>query len=93
MAPAGCGVTSSTQHKGLVILHADTSKGTALTGVAQWVGCCTKTQKVTGSILSGQGTSLGCRPGPHLRVCKVQQMNVSLSYQSFSPSLPPFLSL
>ena len=37
----------------------------ALTGVAQLVGRLPESEKVTGSI-PGQGTCLGCRPGPQL---------------------------
>ena len=68
----------------------------ALVDVAQWIEHWTVNQKVTGSI-SGQGTCLGCRPGPQLGECKRQQINVSLTHQcfspSFSPSLPIFLKI
>ena len=51
-------------------------------------------RKATGSIPS-QGTSLGCRPGPWLGVCKRQPTDVSLTQQCFFLSLflPPFPSL
>ena len=35
----------------------------ALAGVAQWTECPPENQRVAGSI-RGQGTCLGCRPGP-----------------------------
>ena len=45
-------------------LHWDFRRITqALNGAAQWVGHCPANQKVTGSI-PGQGTCLGCGPGP-----------------------------
>ena len=37
--------------------------GRALAGVAQWIECQPRSQKVAGSIPS-QGTCLGCEPGP-----------------------------
>ena len=37
----------------------------ALAGVGQWVGPCPTKQKVAG-LIPGQGTCLGCGPGPHL---------------------------
>ena len=43
----------------------------ALAGVAQWIECWSANQKVASSIPS-QGTFLGCRPDPHLGVCKSQ---------------------
>ena len=41
-------------------------KNFALAGVAQWIECWPANRKVTGSI-PGQGTCLGCGPGPWLR--------------------------
>ena len=35
----------------------------ALPGVAQWIECQPANQSVTG-LIPGQGTSLGCWPGP-----------------------------
>ena len=57
----------------------------ALSGVAQWTECWPINQKVTG-LIPGQGTCLGCRPGPQLRVCKRQLVDVSLPL--FLPSFP-----
>ena len=57
-----------------------------LTGVAQWVGHCPADKKVASSI-PGQGTCLGCRPGPWLQMCERPLMDVSLLF------LPPVLSL
>ena len=64
----------------------------ALTDVAQWFGHCTPNQKVAGSIPS-QGTCLEYGPGPQLGPCKRQPMDVSLTYQCFSPSPPPSIPL
>ena len=41
----------------------------ALAGVAPWVEHQPANQKVTG-LIPGQGTCLGCRPGPQLGVCE-----------------------
>ena len=43
------------------------TKQTALACVAQWMECQPVNQKVAGSI-PGQGTCLGCGPGPRLGV-------------------------
>ena len=56
-------------------------------GVAQWVEHGPANQRVSSSIPS-QGTCLGCGPGPWLRACERQPVNVSLTRQCFSPSLP-----
>ena len=59
----------------------------ALAVVARWIECQPVNQEVAGSI-PGQGTSLDCRPGPQLGVCKRQQINVSLHlFLPPSPSL------
>ena len=58
-----------------------------LPGVVQWTKCWSANQKVAGSIPS-QGTCLSWGPGPHLGACERQQIDVSLEYQCFSPSLP-----
>ena len=57
--------------------------GVTLAGVAQWIDHRPMNPKVTGSI-PGQGPCLGCGPGPQLVVCKMQLVDVSLSF-----SLPP----
>ena len=62
-----------------------------LAGVAQWTECRPANQKVTGLIPS-QGTCLGCRPGLQLGADKRQLINVSLTHQCFSLSLPPLMS-
>ena len=61
----------------------------ALAGVAQWIKHQPVNQKVTGLIL-GQGTCLGCRPGPCLEVCERQLIHVSLPF--FLPP-GPFLKI
>ena len=66
-----------------------TETNNTLTSVAHWVGCCPTKQKGTSSIPS-QGTCLGSRPGPNLRACERQLINVSLS---LSPSLLVFLKI
>ena len=48
-----------------------------LAGVAQWIEYWSANRKVASSI-SGQGTCLGCGPGPHLGVFKRQLIDVSL---------------
>ena len=53
----------------------------ALAGVAQLAGH-----------VPGQGTCLGAGPGPGQGACERRPINVSLSHQSFSPSLPPSLN-
>ena len=60
----------------------------ALAGVTQWTECRPANQRVAGPIPS-QGTGLGCGPGPQLEACERQLINVSLTYQCFSPSLSP----
>ena len=58
--------------------------GAALTGVAQWVGCRTVNQKVTGLIPS-QGACLGC-------MGQVPSWGVKeATDRCFSPSLSPSL--
>ena len=51
----------------------------ALAGVAQWTERQLANQKVASSIPS-QNTGLGCRPRPHLGVCKRQLIDVSLTH-------------
>ena len=58
-----------------------------LASVAQWIRGWLVNQKITGSI-PNQGTCLGCGPGPQVRVCRRQLINVSLS-----PSLPLSLKI
>ena len=48
-----------------VCVHAQNLYSGALTRVALWVGHCPTNRKVAGSI-PGQGTCLGCGPGPQL---------------------------
>ena len=55
-----------------------------LAGVAEWTECRPTNQSVTGLIPS-QGTCLGCRPGPQLRVCE-RQTHTDVSLPLF-PSL------
>ena len=62
----------------------------ALAGAAQWTERRPVNQKVAGSI-PGQGTCLGCGPGPQLGVCKRQPIDVCLTHWCFSPFLPRFL--
>ena len=58
-----------------------------LAGVAQWIEYWPVNQKITG-LVPGQGTCLGCRPGPHWGVCERQpHIDVSLPL-----SLPSHLS-
>ena len=40
-----------------------------LAGVAQWTECWPVNQKVAG-LITGQGTGLGCGPGPRLGACE-----------------------
>ena len=63
----------------------------ALAGVAQWIECQPVNQKVTG-LIPGQGTCLGCGPGPPQGVHERQPI-VSLTHRCFSPSLPLFLKI
>ena len=57
-----------------------------LTGVAEWVGHCPANQKVD-SLIPGQSTYLGCRPGPWSRSVR------EAADRCFSPSLSPSLLL
>ena len=50
-----------------------------LAGVAQWVGCHLTNQRVAG-LIPGQGTCLGCGPGPWLGACKREPIDVSLTH-------------
>ena len=58
-----------------------------LTGVAQLAGHCPTKGNVVGSI-PGQGTCLGCGPGPQLGACERQLVDIS----HIDVSLPPFPS-
>ena len=64
----------------------------ALAGVTQWIECRPANHRVAGLIPS-QSTCLGCRPGPWLGVCERQPVDVSLTHQCFSPSLPISLKI
>ena len=68
------------------------SSNQALACVAQWIECWPANQKVASSIPS-QDTCLDCGPGPWLRACKRQLIDVSLIHKCFSPSLSPSLIL
>lgn len=56
------------------------------------VGCCPMNWKVS-SLIAGQGSFLGCGPGPGLGACKNQPIHVSLSYPFLSLSFPLTSSL
>ena len=56
----------------------------ALAGVAQWTECWPANLKVAGSI-PGEGTCLGCEPGPQLGGCERQQIDVCITHWCFSP--------
>ena len=43
----------------------EATPGIALAGVAQWIEGRPENRKVAG-LIPGQGTCLGCRPGPQL---------------------------
>ena len=60
--------------------------GAALAGVALWTESWTANQRVASSI-PGQGTSLGCRPGPQEGVCK-RQSHIDVSLPLFFPPFP-----
>ena len=49
----------------------------ALAGVAQWIEHQPANQRVA-SLIPSQGTCLGCGPGPWLRACERQLIDVSL---------------
>ena len=59
----------------------------ALAGVAQWIEHRHANQKAAGSI-PGQGTCLGCWPGPWLGERERQLINESLKHWCFSPPHP-----
>ena len=69
-------------------------ESSALAGVAQCIERRPVSQKVAGSI-PGQGTCLGCRPGPRLGACERQPISVliTLAHQYLSPFLSPSLPL
>ena len=58
-------------------------------GAAQLAGRCPTKGKVAG-LIPGQGTGVGCRPGPQLGLCKKQPTDVFLP---LSPSLPLSLKI
>ena len=58
-----------------------------MAGVDQCIECQPMNQKASGSI-PGQGTCLGCQPGPQLGTCKWQPIDTTLIHQCFSPFLP-----
>ena len=60
----------------------------ALAGVAQWIEHQPTNQRVIGSI-PGQGTCLGCEPGPRWGMYK-RQPHIAVSLPLF---LPPFSSI
>ena len=58
-----------------------------LAGVAQWIEWLPANQKVTG-LIPGQGTRLGCGPGPQLGVRTRQRIDLT----HIDVSLPSLLS-
>ena len=58
--------------------------------MTQWVGHRPANRKAAG-LIPGQGTDLGCGPGPGLGVCERQLIGVSLTHRCLSPSLFPSL--
>ena len=64
----------------------------ALTGVAQWVGCRPGNRKFS-SLSPGHGTCLGYGPGSRLGACERQLIDVYLRHGCFSPLVSPFLPL
>ena len=54
-----------------------------------WLSALSAASKLKGCQFNlWQGTSLDCRPVPHLGVCESQLIHVSLTHLCFSPSLP-----
>ena len=64
----------------------------ALAGVAQWIEHQPENQRVAGFI-HGEGTCLGCRPGPQLGECERQPIYVSLTHRFSSFPLPLSLKI
>ena len=62
----------------------------ALTGVVQFVGHRTKKRNVAGSV-PGQGTGLGCWPGPCQDAHARGNLSMSLSHVDVSLPSFPFL--
>lgn len=62
------------------------SCGAVVGGVAQWVKRWPADRKVTSSF-PGWGTGLGGGPGPRQGAGERQLIDVSLTFQCFSPSL------
>ena len=58
----------------------------ALAGVAQWIEFRPTNQRAAGLVPS-QGTCLGCRSGPWLRVCE-RQPYTDVSLPLFLPLIP-----
>ena len=74
----------------LVWVGPDKKCASALAGVAQWTEHCPANREDAG-LIPGQGTCLGCRPGPQLGACKRQPISISLAHAVFLPLvLPPF---
>ena len=65
--------------QGKKIFLVDEESMSALAGVAPWTEHKPENQKVTG-LIPGQGTCLGCRPGPRLGVFENQWIDVSLAH-------------
>ena len=62
-----------------ICMYLQKNKGGALAGVAQWIEHWPVNRKFT-NLIPGQGTCLGCGPGPQLRVCERQpHINVYFS--------------
>ena len=61
----------------------------ALASVAPWIERWPVNQRVTGSI-PGQGTHLGCEPGPQLGLCECERELIDVL--SFSLSFPSPIS-
>ena len=66
------------------------SSHSALAGVTRWSEPQPVNRREARSI-PRQGTCLGCGPGPQLRACERQPVNVSLTHERFSRSRSPSL--
>ena len=64
----------------------------AVTGVAQWVGCHPANRKLT-CLIPSQGRCLHCGPGPQWGTREKQSVDVSPTYQCFTPSGSPSFPL
>ena len=68
------------KHGTIHVKFKNNSNTTALAGVAQWIEHEPVWNHRVAGLIPSQGTSLGCRPGPQLRVRDRQQhIDVSLS--------------